>query len=259
MSQNEKSEAEKIDEMVTKSMEILIDSEKRNNYTTTNAASCVVSSSKVIAEGAYALINGFITNSNYTIDSGTNVLRFNDGSVREAKITEGYYSANTIAAAVQTALNASGTGLTFAVVFSTATSKLTISAGGSFSIYDATSDPLSTAAPILGVVSASSVSNSITCSRPINLAYNSLGYLISIKEGSKSSRDIKSADCEFYFYIPCSVNYGEVVTFQDYHANKIIKIGSSNEVSVTIKNTHGRTIDLQNGGWQLLLRRIYPC
>jgi hypothetical protein len=242
-----------------KSTEILIDSEKRNNYASTNAASCVVASRNIIEEGEYALINGFITNSNYTIDSSTNVLRFNDGSVRSATITAGYYSGNTIAAAVQTALAASGTGLTFTVSFSTATSKLTISATAAFSIYDMASDSSSTAAPILGVVSASSTSNSITCSRPINLAYNSLGYLISVAESPTSSIDLNSATADFHFYIPCSVNYGEVVTFQDYHANKIIKINRSGAVTVTVKNTHGRTIDLQNGGWQLLLRRIYPC
>lgn len=247
-------------DLSSKSIELLVDSEKRDNYETTDAANCTVGLRNILEEGYYALINGFITNTVYTVDSSSNVLRFNDGTVRSATITPGYYSASTISAAVETALNASGTSQTFAVSFSTSTSKLTVTSSGSFKLLSVVDDSLSTASKILGVrQDSAALASSKTCEEPINLAYNALGFLFNIAESPSISTDATNATGDFQFYFPCSVNYGEVITMQDYHANKIIKLSRSTSLTIRVKNSHGRTVDLNNGGWQLILRRIYPC
>lgn len=244
----------------SKAVEFLIDSEKRNNYLTTQAGDCVIPCGDVVLDGDYALINGFITNSAYTIDSNTNVLRFSDNiTTRSAQVVVGYYNANTIASAVQTALNAAGSSLTFTVQYNNVTSKLTISANGNFILFDSVTDPQSTICKILGIVATNSLANSVTCARPINLAYNSLGFLLSIVESKTNSINVSDKAGTFQFYFPCQVNYGEVITLQDYHANKIIKLENTSKLTVNVKNTHGKVLDMNNGGWQLTLRKIYSC
>lgn len=247
-------------DLATKSLETLIDSEKRDNYETSDAGDCSITMRTILEEGQYALINGFITNSVYTFDSATNVLRFNDGTTRSATITIGYYSASTIAAAVQTAMNDSGTAQTFTVTFSNVTSKLTFNSTGNFKLLGLDDDSSSTAARILGVrTDSSAASSSKTCAEPINLAYNSLGFLFTISESTSNSVDATQANGDFQFYFPCSANYGEVITMQDYHANKIIRMNKSAKLRITVKNSHGRIVDMNNGAWQINLRRVYPC
>lgn len=62
----------------------------------------------------------------YPINQFNNRLDFNDGTLRPITIPEGVYTASSLAAEIQSLMNASPSALTFTVVFNNVTKKITI-------------------------------------------------------------------------------------------------------------------------------------
>jgi hypothetical protein len=108
------------------------------------------------------------------INNNNNELRFNINSTDyTAAITNGYYNGTELATAIQTAMNAAGSGETFVVTFSTSTGFMTINCSSSVNTFDI-SNTGSYLLDLIGMttfVSTGGSPNTLTSTRPVNVAY----------------------------------------------------------------------------------------
>ena len=191
----------------------------------------------------------------YNVRSTNNKFDFDDGTVRAVTITASNYTASTLATALQTGLNASGTGLTFTVTYSTSTYKYTIAATGAFSMPFLTGvNAATTIALVLGFTatdhasSASQVSDNVADLIGDHYVYLKCTSITGVNEGIISSN---ATDTGILARIPVNGNSGDVIiyTAQKERPTLIYNGTAVSTLAFTLTYRNNTTID--NNGMKI--------
>lgn len=203
-------------------------------------------------QGRYKVNACVIPNTFYNINSYCNVLYFDDGTPRSVTITPSNYSASTLATAIQTALNASGSSITFTVTQSSATNKMTIAGDSAFTLKFGTNTTNSIAKRIGFIDADTSSALSHVGTNVIDIAYprmvfvdinqrpnvassgNGTGTMVFPIESSSSDLSIFKSESSFEMYI-------------DFELTNIIEC--------KIRDDDNKPLDLNGADWFIQLQK----
>lgn len=192
------------------------------------------------------LIAANIPNTSYAITSSNNTLtvEVTGPSAATITITPGTYTSLSFISELQTKLNASGLGLTFTVSISAITFLMTISATGSFIIYN---NSISTIASLLGYPSTTGSATSHTATNVIKLN-NTENYFVRFNEVPALNQD---------FIIPNDVNYGAIKYFKkggDYPLyQNLSNVTPVSKLTFNILDDNGNYVDFHGADWSFTL------
>jgi hypothetical protein len=191
----------------------------------------------------------------YNVNSSNNKFDFNDGVARTVTITPSNYTATTLASALQTGLNASGTGLTFTVTYSTATYKFTVAATGGFSMPFATGTNHTTSiCLVLGFTAtdhgsaASQVSDNAADLIGEPYIYLKCTSITGVNEGILSSN---SNDTGVLARIPVNVNFGDVILYTAPKEHPTLIFNGTNITSLSFSLTYRNNSVIDNNGMKI--------
>ena len=156
--------------------DIIIRSQDRKNGTT---SSFIVNLTNCLNPGDFMEVTDIaIPNLWYNIDSYNNTIVFNDGSLRTATVTTGYYSNFSLLTALAAAMQVASGVTTFTAAQNSSTLLTTITGSNTFTINFA----LSTIAYVLGFPTTGSSSSSLTQTSTQAMVLNPLYLLLRITE-----------------------------------------------------------------------------
>lgn len=207
----------------------------------------------------------------YAINSTNNTIRINRGATSSVTIPPGNYTATSMISMLNTALNTvvdpvtgfvynGFAGETFVVTYSSTTMKFTITNGNPFTIYSATSDPLSTLAKPLGfqVNSGSGVLKAIADS-----AANLVGpQYIRIESNFLSAPTQHKplyADNTYnntLFILPVNAGYGSFVTTDiqiPLRYTYKFTVNDTDVIDIRVEDENGNLINLNGNDWSMYM------
>lgn len=232
---------------------ITINSADRNSATSTGSHDFEVKLADYLV-GKFEISQCIIMNTFYNINAYNNSLTFNDGADRTVTVTAGAYTGSALASALQTAMNASGTALTFAVSIGSTSNKMTISAGSAFVLKFATFTTNSIAKYIGFNASDTSSATSQVGSNVVDLAYprmcfveiNNIHNVVSttgvmgslvfpiVANSTDASQYISNSVCPMYVEFPTKVS----------------------TLQVKLRDDRNQPLNLNGSDWWLTLRRV---
>ena len=188
----------------------------------------------------------------YTINNTNNNIYFQDGvsGILTATITEGNYTANSLASAIGTALTASSSvPLTYTVTVSSVTNKFTIAATGSFSLFPATQ----TANAIwrtIGFNGPNQISNTtFTAPNSYNLQPTNMVYIES--NLAPSTAYTSAGERSIILSFPINGNFGEIITYEPYSRNPIPLNNVGSYLTFILLDDNFNVIDLNGVNWSI--------
>jgi hypothetical protein len=207
----------------------------------------------------------------YATNSSNNQLRVNRGTTKTITIPPGNYTASSMIAMLNVALNNATdpvngypyngfTGETFSITYSPTTLKFTITNGNPFTIYSVGTDPLSTLATSLGfqVDSAASVTSAVADS-VANLAGPKYIRIESTELSSPTQHKPLYADSSYkttLFILPVNAGFGSFVSTDIQVPIRLtykytIKINTI--LDFTVVDEDGNQLDLNGNDWSMYI------
>lgn len=247
-----------LQKIVTSSMSnykrILIDSRNRTLPTDTSSNFKVKLDTPLTIKRV-ALSKCMIPNTIYNINSGNNIIGFNDGSNKTATITPGMYTTSSIKGAIESALNTASGTLTFTYTYNNVTGMVTLSATGSFALRFGSVSANSAASwlgfgPVDTVSAASHTGDNIS-----DMGYSTPYILVNVfntasvigSAGSKATWvvPINAASDQYISYEATSPEGDQPICMNPLQPTTII--------SVSLTDAAGNFIDLNGGEWWMLV------
>lgn len=203
----------------------------------------------------YELVSLIMPNGFYNVNNNNNKIYFNDGSDQTATLTNGNYSASSLATEIQTQMNAASSH-SFTCTYSTATSKFTISDGtGNFSLKFATNTSAS-ARYLLGFDESDTSATSSKISDNLIDISNPQMIFVNISQAGDNLRDTKNAIFADLF-LPLDVSFGEMKYFKPGEEEKqTVKFVYTNNLEVYLRDENNDTVDLNGLEWSIVLKKI---
>lgn len=230
----------------------IIRSRDRTSQSTSSSDFTITLHDKLI--GKWKLSYCIIPDVAYNCNSSNNTIIWNDGgSDLTATITPGNYSASELADAIKTAMNASsGKSVTINTVsYDSNTFKFTISASGVIQMILSSSSM--TAGTLIGFQGTSDTSSDADqTSDSVANVQRYLAYNIRIKESeSHSYQNIKESNGHYAsLFIPLdSGTGGYYISTSLGEFPQYINLTGTRFLSITIYDSGGEVIDLNNGEW----------
>ena len=207
----------------------------------------------------------------YSINSANNQLRINRGTTKTIIIPPGNYTAPSIIAVLNVALNNATDpitgypyngfpGETFSVTYSSITMKFKITNGNTFTIYAAIGDPLSTMAKSLGflVDSSINVTNAIADS-VANLAGPKYIRIQSQFMSAPTQHKPLYADNTYsttLFILPVNAGFGSFVSTDIQIPIRLtykFTIANTDVIDFTVVDENGNMLDLNGNDWSMYI------
>jgi hypothetical protein len=237
--------------MLSVAKQIIIDSKDRASYSTGSHDFYI--ELKELCEGRYKVQYVYIPNTFYNITASNCVFYFNDGTDRNCSIAAGNYTASNLATALTTALNASGTSITFAVTYSTSTLKMTVSGNSNFTLKFG-SYSTNSIASMIGFASSDSgvAAGSFVGANVVDLSYPRC-ILVDINQTPKVA---STSNAVGTVAIPLDVLSSDIATFKsesDY--DLFLTLPRTNRLQFMIRDDRGQALNLNGADWYLILRR----
>ena len=217
---------------------------------------CIYSFNPKIDAGVYKLHHALFFNSFYNINETNNKIYFSEsaGPVLTATLQNGYYDSSTIAANIDTQMQAVAVN-TYTVTLSTTTNKLTITPNtGTLKFWFGTYTDNS-AKNVLGFIGDTASSSSLTSDNPINLT-DTLSLNVRL-EGHGIQNYLQDNSSNFYsFSIPVSSNSKELVLYEPLHPQFVKLENPLSDIRVRVLNEDGDSMLLYND-FYFVLERVH--
>jgi hypothetical protein len=206
----------------------------------------------------------------YAITSANNVLRVNRGTTKSITIPPGNYTATSMIAMLNVALNTAVdpttgfayngfAGETFTVTYSSASMKFTITNGNPFIIYSVGSDPLSTMAKALGFNSNSILAIRTVADSAANLVGPQYVRIESKFLSAPTQHKPLYADASYketLFILPINAGYGSFVTTDIQIPLRLtykFTIQSTDVIDFRVEDENGNLLDLNGNDWSMYI------
>jgi hypothetical protein len=235
---------------------LLLDSKDNENYGA-NSSDCIFHLYGLDFEGVnYAeLLNFSCPLTMYNVNSSNNVIYFNDSVARTATLTPSNYDVYSLIAAIDVAMNASPSALTFVTTYSDELMKITVTGSAAFTFTFGT-NTTNSAATIMGFNNADTASaiaqtgpNVINLSIPLYIYIRVEGFAAPVR----SSNPYDNAT----FCVSTIGNNSDVLTWTPgtFYQQKVTSYNHNvTEVRVTLRSYNNNAIDLNGSNWSMLLK-----
>ena len=194
-------------------------------------------------QGQFQLKSAYMPNSAYNVNSTNNLIYLYQSANFTATITPGYYSSNSFATAIQTALNAVSSG--YSVTYSSITGFITITNVAAFHFRFAT-NTINSAASLMGFsgdgIDATSQTGWVNLS-----GYRS--YNIQIEDCQSVMNTVTGHS--WSMVIPLTVNTGDIAIYEPQYGSPFT-IRSTKQIRVQVLDDLGNSIPLRSDFYLLL-------
>ena len=189
----------------------------------------------------------------YNVTASNNILKFNDGTANwTVQVLPGAYSLTNLLSAIETALNGSGTSLTFTVTADATFLTVTIAATGNFVLYFSLPEQLNS---LLGFDSVDTASaSSQTGTNCFDLGFPE--YLLITIPQFKIRYNSTNVNRMCTFIVPIDANTSEVINYRtesDWIQTSDIHEMYMSQLGVTITDENGKALDFQGAQYSMII------